>query len=161
MEHTKHIIRAVLLLVLIALAFVLVRYFAIPETFGEYGHYRAGSVVDHAAPVPVHGDVGACAECHDEVAEALSEGKHLSVSCEVCHAPLSVHIGADEKVGDMPVHRTVELCGWCHQRLVARPKDFPQVVFADHVVERGGEMAQGICLECHDAHNPIEAATDE
>lgn len=161
MEHAKHIIRAVLLLVVIIVVFVLARHFAIPETFGMYGHFRAASVADHASLAPVHGDIGACADCHDEVAEALAEGKHLSVSCEVCHAPLSVHVRADEKVGDMPVHRTVELCARCHQRLVARPKDFPQVVLADHVAERGGEMAEGICLECHDAHDPIEAAADE
>jgi hypothetical protein len=156
MEHAKHIIRAVLLLVMIGIVFVLVRHFAIPETFGMYGHYRAASIAEHADRILIHGAPGACAQCHDEQAEAASEGKHGSVSCEVCHAPLGSHIEADEKVADMPVNRTTRLCGWCHQRLVSRPKDFPQVNLSDHVIEKGGEPAEAVCLECHDAHNPSE-----
>lgn len=156
MEHTKHIVRAVLLLVLIAVVFVIGRHFAIPESFGDYGHYRSDSVAEYAAQNPVHGAPGACAECHDEQSEALTEGKHASVSCEVCHGPLSRHVEADEMVAEMPVHRSYKLCGWCHQRLASRPKDFPQVTFPDHVTEQNVKMTEAVCLECHDAHNPSE-----
>lgn len=156
MEHTKHVIRAVLLLVLFAIVFVLVRHFAIPETFGEHGHFRTASVVDHAAPPPVHGALGACGECHDEEGEAVTTGKHSTVSCEVCHAPLARHVVNDEKIADMPVHRTVRLCGRCHEKLVARPPTFPQVDLVSHVTENQGEMSEAACLECHDAHNPSE-----
>ena len=156
MEHAKHIIRAVLLLLLVAVVFVLVRHFAIPETFGAYGHYRFGNVAEHAAVNPIHGASGACADCHDQEAEVLSDGKHHSVSCEVCHAPLGTHVVGDEQVAEMPVHRSYLLCARCHHRLAARPKDFPQVVLTEHVTEAGAEMTETVCSECHDAHNPGE-----
>jgi len=162
MEHTKHIIRAVLLLIVAAVSFVIIRHFLIPETFGAYGHFRAASVTEHAAPAPVHGGVEACADCHDEPSDVWSAGKHVTVSCEVCHAPLGVHVRDEEQVAAMPVDKTFRLCGRCHERLVARRTDFPQVVLRDHVRENGvglatdDEMKEGVCLECHNAHNPSE-----
>lgn len=156
MEHAKHIIRAVLLLVMGTVLFVLVRHFAIPESFGKYGHYRADSVDEYAEQIPLHGSADACAECHDEEAEARAEGKHASVSCEVCHGPLAGHVENEVRVAEMVMNRSNELCAWCHQRLIARPKTFPQVVFRDHVTEKGTEMSEAVCLECHNAHNPNE-----
>lgn len=156
MEHAKHIIRAVLLLVLAAVAFVLVRHFLYPKSFGVHGHYRFDSVAEYAAQIPAHGAPDACADCHDEEAEVKADGKHASVSCEVCHGPLRTHVEEDAKVAAMPVSRSHELCGVCHRRLVARRDGFPQVVFIDHVKERGAEMTEAVCLECHDAHSPSE-----
>ena len=156
MEHTKHIIRAMLLLVMMAVGFVLVRHFAYPKSFGAYGHYRYDNVAEYAAQVPLHGAPGACGECHDEQAEAIGGGKHASVSCEVCHDPLGTHVTGDQRVAAMPVKRSNSLCAVCHEQLVARRKDFPQVVLATHVIERGAEMAEAVCLECHNAHNPSE-----
>jgi hypothetical protein len=156
MEHTKHIIRAVLLLVVFAVVFVVVRHFAIPETYGMHGPYRFGSVAEHAASVPAHGGLDACAECHDEEAEVKAEGKHAAVSCEVCHGPLGVHIENDEHIGPMPVNRSFHWCAKCHQRLIARPEEFPQVVILDHIVEKDAAVSEAVCLECHDAHNPSE-----
>jgi hypothetical protein len=160
MEHTKHIIRAVLLVVLAVVVFVVVRHFAIPETFGTQGHYRYENVAEHAAKAPVHGPVGACADCHDEEAAAVADGKHSSVPCAVCHAALSLsedpHVRDGEMVGSMPVHRDFTLCRRCHERLVSRPPDFPQVVLPDHVVDGGMKLTGAVCLECHNAHNPSE-----
>ena len=156
MEHSKHIIRAVLLLVCAAVVFVLVRHFAIPESFGEYGHYRYDSVAEYAAQIPSHSTAASCGECHDEEAEVHSEGVHRSVSCEVCHAPLGSHVAADQTVGPMPVRRSYKLCGWCHERLEARPQEFPQVVFPEHVTEKGVAMTESVCQECHNAHDPSE-----
>ena len=158
MEHAKHILRAVLILVVVVVTLIIVRHFAIPESFGvgDNGAYRLDSVAEYAALPPAHGDVGACADCHDEEAETKSAGKHSSVSCEVCHAPLADHVSAGERVAEMPIRREYSLCAWCHQRLAARPEGFPQVVLPDHVTEQETPMSQDVCLECHDAHNPSE-----
>ena len=86
----------------------------------------------------------------------MREEEHRSVSWEVCHAPLATHAAGGEKTADMAVRRTTALCAWCHQRLAARPATFPQVALVEHVTEKGGELAEGICLECHDAHDPLE-----
>ncbi len=194
MEHSKHIIRAVLLLVVIAVVFVLVTHFLIPETYGMHGSYRFANVQEFASLPASHGAPGACAECHEEEADALAGGKHASVSCEVCHAPLAEHLGIPaapaspaggeaagatpagegEPAGDpgsgdvagedtplMPINRSANLCGWCHEYLVSRPKTFPQVVLGAHVVEQGeelgknGEIRDGLCWECHaeDVHD--------
>ncbi len=155
MEHAKHIVRVVLLLVSGAVAFVVVRHFAIPKSFGAYGSYRFDSVAEHASRPPVHGARGACRDCHEEQADTVAEGAHRSVNCEVCHAPLDVHVRGDEVVGQMPARRSKDLCAWCHEYLVARPKELPQVVIADHVGEQGLEVSENVCWECHeDAHNP-------
>ena len=65
-----------------------------------------------------------------------------------------------------PQGRTVEVrravvramadCPAWQARLAARPATFPQVDFVDHVIEKEGELIDGICLECHDAHDPTE-----
>lgn len=158
MEHAKHIVRAVLLLVLVGVAFVFVRHFAIPESFGLYGGYRYNSLGEHVMGVsPVHGAPGACANCHDEETRVVSAGKHHAVSCEVCHAPLGTHVQVDERVAEMLTQRSSRLCARCHARLAARPADFPQVVLPDHVTEQGVEMAEEVCWECHEnAHSPTE-----
>jgi len=156
MEHAKHIIRAVLLLVLAAVLFILVRHVLIPKTFGEYGHFRYASVAEYASQQPMHGAPDACLECHDEEAKARAAGKHATVSCEVCHAPLATHVVSDEKFAPMAVRRTTQLCGWCHEKLVARPATMPQVHMINHVIEKDGELTETACLECHNAHNPSE-----
>ncbi|MHC4429080.1 MAG: cytochrome C [Planctomycetota bacterium] len=156
MEHSKHIIRAVLLLIAIAVVFVVVRHFLIPESYGEFGQYRFDSVAEFAARSPAHGGRGACAECHSDEADWVSEEEHRSISCEACHAPQATHAVGGEKIADMPVHRTTELCAWCHQQLTARPKTFPQVILVEHVTAKGATLTDGICLECHDAHDPLE-----
>ena len=156
MEHSKHIIRAVLLLIVIAVVFVVTRHFLIPVSFGDYGHYRSDSIAEIAARPRAHSGRGACVECHADDADWVSVEEHGSVSCEVCHAPLATHAAGGEKTADMAVHRTTALCAWCHQRLAARPVTFPQVVLVEHVTAKGAELGEGICLECHDAHDPLE-----
>jgi hypothetical protein len=156
MEHTKHIIRAVLLVVFVGVVFVFVRYFSIPESFGAYGHYRADSVGEHARIEPIHGRTGACAACHEDEAEVLSEGTHRTISCEVCHAPLGNHVTGQEYTSPMPVQRSYQLCAFCHQKLAARPREFPQVIIPDHGVEKGASLSEEFCTECHDVHNPSE-----
>ncbi len=156
MEHAKHIMRAVLLLVSAAVLFVLVRHVLIPKSFGDYGHYRYDSVAEYASQQALHGAPDGCIDCHDEEAEARAAGKHATVSCEVCHAPLATHVSDDEKTAPMAVHRSTELCGWCHEKLVARPTTRPQVHMTKHVIENDGDLTEDACLECHNAHNPSE-----
>ncbi len=145
-----------MLVALAGVLFVLVRHFMIPASFGAYGHYRFDSVAEYASLPVKHGAPDACNDCHEEQAEERAAGKHALVSCEVCHAPLSTHVANDEKTAPMFVRRSTELCGWCHEKLIARSSTFPQVHMIDHVIERGGELTEAACVECHNAHNPSE-----
>lgn len=158
MDHAKHLWRAALLLLLLGGAAVLGRHFLIPPSFGEHGFYRYDSVFDYLAKEPRHGAPGACAQCHDDIAAAKAAGGHAAVACEVCHAALATHVQEGEKIADMAIDRSPALCGYCHQRLQARPAGFPQIDVYEHLdLPRGGLLPAEACRECHDVegvHSP-------
>ena len=155
LAHAKHIFRVGLLLIVGAVALVLGRSLFVPETWGQYGHYRGGAVLDHKAPIPRHGGNESCAACHEDEFEEVMEAGHASLACESCHAPLSVHAANDEKWADMPIRRNADLCLLCHERLDGRPADHPQINRRQHVEEEGGEMGPESCFDCHEVHAPI------
>ena len=164
MEHTKHIWRAVFIILLVPVAFVVVSHLAVPASFGIYGHYRADSVKEFMAKPTIHGDATSCFNCHDKTHKDLLEkkvkGKHATVPCENCHNPLSFHAKPDPQTGElkmfekMAINKSNKLCGYCHEYLVARPKSFPQVELKEHVTKQDAEFEEGVCVVCHDPHNP-------
>ncbi len=154
MEHTKHIWRISLLLLLVLIGAVLGRHFLIPDSFGKAGFYRYDALVELMGKEPVHGAPDSCADCHDEKALAKAAGLHRSVQCEVCHDVLSSHIRDDDKYADMAINRSYKLCAYCHQKLVARPAAMVQVDIAEHLeLAPGDAIPAEACLECHDSEN--------
>jgi formate-dependent nitrite reductase cytochrome c552 subunit len=152
MEHARHVFRVALVLLVVVVVVVVGRSFLVPRSYGTYGNYRFDNVAEQAsARSPLHAGAASCAECHDDRSAALAKGRHAVVSCEVCHAPLGVHVKAGDVVAAMPVDRSVRLCGFCHRKIDGRPAGFPQVVFEKHV--EGGLGPKG-CLDCHDPHSP-------
>jgi hypothetical protein len=106
-----------------------------------------------------HGGSAACGECHDDEYGAVKGGKHRHVQCEVCHAPLATHVRGTEKIADMRINRSPDLCAYCHRKLRARPPTVPQIVIAEHLVTTkalapGAPIPDGICLTCHEVHDP-------
>ena len=158
MEHTKHIWRALLLLVLALVVVVVGRHFLIPDSFGEMGYYRYDALFEHMAKEPRHGSPDACAECHDEIAAAKAGGAHAPVQCEVCHDVLAGHVKDGEKIADMRINRSWELCANCHQKLVGRPERVAQVDLLEHLeLSPGQPIPDEACVQCHDAdaiHHP-------
>lgn len=153
MEHTKHIWRAVIILLALPIVFITVRHFLVPPSFGAEGHYRYDSLSEHRDHPVIHGSTTACRECHESADAEKGKGKHVSLSCEVCHAPLALHVKDGKKIADMPKNKSYTLCAGCHQQLEARPKDFPQIDVEKHPAEQGGSLEDG-CVTCHDGHNP-------
>lgn len=158
MEHTKHIWRISLLLLLLFTGGILGRHFMVPESFGKAGYYRYDALTELVAKEPRHGSPGACADCHDDKAEAKAAGAHRSVQCEVCHDVLSSHIKDDDKYADMAIDRSYKLCAYCHEQLLGRPEGMPQIVLAEHLeLEPSQAIPEEACLECHDSegiHSP-------
>ncbi len=159
MEHTKHLWRAIVILLVVFVGGVVVRHFAMPKSFGLDGPYRYDALNDLKAQAPVHGARTDCRSCHSDVWDNAAQGKHATVNCEVCHAPLTVHAKGDEKIADMPSNRAASLCAYCHQKLRAKPEDMPQIDFMAHLTTleaapEDGEIADGTCIVCHDVHNP-------
>ena len=158
MEHARHVLRALFVLLLALVAFVLGRSLLVPKSYGLYGPYRFDNVAEQAAVrPPLHGGAAACADCHDDRFKAVAAGAHKKVSCEICHAPLGRHVKDGDVIAAMNVERSFTLCARCHRRILGRPEKFPQVVLDQHVHEQKDPQAKlegKICLECHDPHSP-------
>lgn len=159
MEHTKHIWRAILIVIIVTIGAVVVRHFLMPKSFGMQGFYRYDSLAEFMDKPVIHGSLTACQECHSEIFETKIQGGHASVSCEVCHAPLTVHVKEDTKIAAMPTNSSHVLCAYCHQELRARPESLPQVDITEHLAAlelapSGDEIPEGVCIVCHDVHDP-------
>jgi len=140
-----HLLRPAILLVAGLALFLVVRGAVIPKSFGQYGHYRPGTLNDiRALPVRYAGQ-SVCVLCHDQEAATRAAGRHAHVACEACHGPLASHANDPSSKPALPDVAT--LCARCHEKDSAKPKNFPQVVTADH----SGGMA---CNQCHQPHNP-------
>jgi hypothetical protein len=168
MEHTKHLWRAALILVFVAVVYLLGRGFLVPESFGQYGYYRGENLKEQMnIRVPRHGNgPEACAYCHEEKVEGIAETPHQVINCETCHAPLRSHVEYDsieafladpgdyDRTGEMEIHSAQELCIKCHDYQLAKPKGYTTIVVVEHLDERDMELGPNVCLECHDPHDP-------
>lgn len=159
MNHTSHIIRFAVVLVVVIAGFFILRSFMIPDSFGvqgdyKYGYHRAASDGEQAALPALYQGSRKCAECHAGEAADWRAGKHAGVACEACHGHWQAHNNnTKEKAGK---DSSAEACLVCHARVEARPADFPQIDgITQHVQEQGGAYEPGLlCVACHSAHSP-------
>lgn len=154
--HSKHLIRAFGLLFFFFIGFLVVRAFMIPPSFGDYGHFRGDDVQSQRNKPVHHGGRESCKPCHEEVFNKVMAASHVKVQCENCHAPVTDHAIADEKIKDMPKDRTAVLCIRCHEYLAARPKTQPQVKILGHLKEMDEQFSPEVCVSCHNPHAPKE-----
>jgi hypothetical protein len=129
--------------------FLLIRHLLIPDSFGEYGHYRGNSIKENAEFTMNYAGKEACAECHDDMAAIIASDAHHGLSCEVCHGPELDHATyADSIRAFKPSGR--KFCGLCHALHPARnPKVIVQIDLNDHNADQD-------CVECHNPHKPWE-----
>jgi len=146
LKDAGHLLRVVLVFAVGLVLFLTVRSFAVPHSFGEYGHYRADSLKEISARPILYAGRDACVACHQDVYDLKKTGKHANVGCEACHGALAAHADDPEKL--VPKRPdTAVLCVRCHEANAAKPKTFPQVVSKEH---SGGAA----CNTCHQAHKP-------
>lgn len=142
----KHVVRLLSLMAIGVVVALVARWFVLPESFGQFGHYRPGSVVDNASLEPVHLTSARCEKCHDDRYGEWSASNHKSVACETCHGA-----GKGHPKGGKPtlpiVEDTIRHCSLCHESTVGRPAAQPQIVLAGHAP---GEQCKG----CHNPHSP-------
>ncbi|MFI5114558.1 MAG: multiheme c-type cytochrome [Terriglobales bacterium] len=148
-KDAGHLFRLAAVFVVGTLAFLGMRVFLVPKSFGQYGHYRGDAIAEMAArPVNFAGHQ-ACEGCHADVLEKKKGGRHARVNCEACHGPLAKH--ADDPSVQPAKLDTAVLCVRCHEENAAKPKSFPQVASADH--------STGLaCDTCHQPHSPAITA---
>jgi len=145
------LLRLVLAFVAFIILMVLVREQFVPESFGEIGHYRADAVPEIAAQEIRYAGLQACAECHDDVAEAKAASFHRGLSCEGCHEAAADHV--DDPTENLPVMPDArDTCNRCHEYIPSRPTGFPQIIAAIH-------NPMEACATCHDPHDPAPPET--
>lgn len=127
-------------------ALAVARHLLVPDTFGEYGHYRAAAAdLNRDLPMTYAGSQ-VCGECHDDIVEMKAHSFHERLSCEICHGPALDH--ANLETDELPpIPRGREYCSRCHEYESARPTGFPQILTINH--------NPGLpCLDCHNPHDP-------
>jgi uncharacterized CHY-type Zn-finger protein len=148
-QDAGHLFRLAAVFLAGGLAFVGLRAFLVPKSFGQYGHYRGNAIAEIAARPVNYAGHQACEDCHADVLEIKKTGKHVHVNCEACHGPLAKH--ADDPASIAPAKLdTAVLCVRCHEANIAKPKTFPQFASADHP---NGPP----CNTCHQPHSPAIA----
>jgi hypothetical protein len=157
MNHTSHIIRFAVVLVVVIAGFFTLRSFMVPDSFGvqgdyKYGYHRGASDAEQSALPAQYKGSQKCAECHADQAAAWGAGKHAGVACETCHGNWQAHNNnTKDKAGK---DSSAAACMLCHGAVEARPADFPQIAdLRKHVVEKGQAYAEGmLCVKCHNPH---------
>ena len=147
------VIRLVIVSVVVVSALFIVRERFVPESFGEFGHYRADAV-DVVAGQPIqYAGLQACDECHPDVLEVKASSYHSGLTCEGCHGPAAGHV--EDPIEHLPlVPAGRESCLRCHSYLSSRPTGFPQIIESVH-------NPMEPCAACHDPHDPTPPEVPE
>src|ERR1039458_6613148 len=90
-KDAGHLFRFAGLFVLVSLVFLVLRHYAVPKSFGQYGHYRGAAMGEIASHPMKYSGHEACETCHSDVADKKNAGKHAHVNCEACHEALFQH----------------------------------------------------------------------
>lgn len=140
------IIRLVLLTIAIVCAYFTARFFLVPASFGQYGHYRGDALAEIAEREPYWAGRNTCTTCHGDHVLKLSKAEHKGLSCETCHGPSKAHVENPEV--QLP-KLSYGQCVRCHEANPSRPKWLHQVNPLNHYT---GQK----CTECHMPHQPNE-----
>lgn len=154
MSHRRHITRLLMIIGVVVVGFIAVRSLLVPDSFGEYGHFRGANLEEQMAILPLYQGSDQCMECHQSQHSDWQESGHSSVTCEVCHGCWEIHNG---NLKTMTAVASVDACLTCHLKLSGRPVDFSQIEsFAQHLKDQDltEEDAEG-CVDCHDPHAPL------
>lgn len=149
---SKHIQRLIAILVVFAMIFVAGKFFFPPKSFWAYGHYRANSVSEIAAPHPAYVNPESFSTVYAKEYESWSTGIHKVVKCQICHISADKTLSAATGL-PMPGD-TRKLCVKCHEKIAGRPDFMPQIEVDSH---SNGQ----VCIACHNPHSPLFSLTGE
>lgn len=130
------------------------RLLAVPDGFGETGHFRAAAPTEARMRTPLHVGEETCAECHDEEVALHGKDVHAGVPCEDCHGPGGKHAD-DPEAAPLVKPSGKEPCLVCHRQLAARPTSFPQIRWKQHYAFVGVADESVECKVCHNPHEPL------
>ena len=81
----KHIQRLILVFAAILVIFLIIRKVLIPDSFGDFGHYRGLALDENKAIEAKYVGESICGDCHDDYMELKMSDLHAGISCETCH----------------------------------------------------------------------------
>jgi len=136
------------LFALFIILFLVARYFLVPASFGEVGHYRFNSIAENAEQPLHYAGREACAECHDDKAIEMESDMHAGLSCETCHGPGMIHYDEPE-AGQLIIPDQRNFCGKCHAYNLTREGIITMIDLEVHNPDKK-------CIECHNPHLPWE-----
>ena len=123
-KDAGHLFRLAAVFLVGGLAFVGLRAFLVPKSFGQYGHYRGNAIAEIAARPVNYAGHQACEDCH---ADVLEKRRAASMCTSTARR-------ATDHWRNMPTIRprsqpakldTAVLCVRCHEANIAKPKTFP------------------------------------
>lgn len=131
----------------------------VPDTFGEFGHYRAAAIEDEMNRPVRNKTNDSCLACHPFIRDIHQGGIHNTVSCEFCHGPAADHVSEGKVIGKLPVKKGEEikvLCLRCHNQIIrARPKESIKMVSMPQHLEEKKVRVDHTCDQCHNVHAPM------
>ena len=159
-KYNAHLIRLIIAMVVLGVGGFFARKMFIPDSMGQYGHYRGADIEDQKSVPVMLGTNDSCFQCHRPIRTIHREGVHQSVSCEVCHGSYGYHIDAEgKKFGTLPVRRgdeITQLCLRCHNKVIqARPREKIKMIGMPEHLEEKKVMLTHNCSQCHMVHDPL------
>lgn len=130
--------------------FLVIRHFLIPDSFGQFGHYRGDALKENADIEQIYTTKEACFDCHADIQEMLEADVHSEISCLSCHGPGLEH-GNNPEADNIEKEGSREFCGRCHGINPARPAD---MIFQIDIQEHHSERKN--CIDCHNPHQVWE-----
>jgi hypothetical protein len=168
----QYIKRLLLTFAVVISLFLGVRYLLVPESFGEFGHYRGLSLAENADHPLRYAGSAACGKCHQDIVDEKSAGHHAGLACEGCHGPSYKHCLLADSTRTIPLPDSLKLerntsrtyCATCHELNAARIKMVSDTVNVSvikmiHEKEHGQVINKEnnqpyACIECHNPHDP-------
>ncbi len=154
-----HVVLVLLILIAVGVAGVMIRPMVIPESMGEFGHYRGTAVEDEMNRPLRNGTNASCLVCHPYIREMHLKGVHKTVSCEFCHGPVADHVEDGKVIAKLPKKEGAEiktLCLRCHNQIIrARPKESIKMISMPQHLEEKKVRIDHNCNQCHNVHAPL------
>ncbi len=158
-KYNSHLIKLIIAMIVFGVLALVVRHLFMPESMGQYGHYRGADIEDQKNVAIRLQTNESCFQCHKPIRKIHKTGVHRTVSCEICHGPYGDHITEGKKVGDLPVKQKQEithLCLRCHNKVIqARPRESIKMVGLPEHLEQKKVRLDHTCDQCHMVHDPL------
>lgn len=158
-RYNAHLIKLIVALIVFGVIAFFARQFLIPDSMGQYGHFRGADIEDQLN-VPIRfGTNDSCFQCHKPIRKIHKKGIHQTVSCEICHGPYGDHIKDGKKIGTLPVVKgdeIIDLCLRCHNKVIqARPRESIDMIAMPQHLEEKKVRLDHTCDQCHMVHDPL------